>query len=385
MKREVWERGKWDKDIKSLNDWDFWLTAIDNGFKGKYMLDPTYAAEAPKPGGLSFDSTDNWNERVKQVKDKHGIKQKDICVVSLGAAPHGIKIAKMLDADFRQWFKKDRNDKYIDKNLYKMIIIIGFYIGNGESAIHHTDIFKEFNGKQVVYWIGTDVLQLVQAGYRVCYNDLHFLITELGKRKNIAEFEQTQGELASMGLDSEIIPLPIGEKIDVMPLPKKFTVATYVPATQTAKMIYNLELVADIVKSCPDIEFIEFGGGTLGLQTGNIKNIGWCDMKKVMEQSSMLMRLTAHDGLPISPIEFRLAGRDAMTTVQIPFIYYAGDGFIGKENYAQRKEAIIAMLRDIKKTQKKEGVRELDKAREHYLKLTDPVVFREKIYKILNG
>lgn len=377
MKREVWEKGPWDINCKSLNDWDFWLTAVKNGYKGKMILDTTYSAEVPKEGGLSYDSAKNWLERVGYIKKKHGIPERDLCVVSLGAQPHGIKMAKMLNADFQvaPQFKP---------NNYKAIYLIGFYIGNGDSAIAHTKVFEGFKGKQIIHWIGTDIMQLIQGGYKVCFNDYKGLLDEIQRRTNLTEFEQAQGEMRSMGIETEIVPLPVDENIEIMPLPKKFTVATYVPATPTAKLMYNLELVADIIKSCPDINFLTFGGGDLGLKTLNIKNVGWTDMKTVMEQSSMLMRLTAHDGLPITPIEFRLAGRDAMTTVQIPYVYFAGNGFITKEDYSKRKEAIIGMLRDIKKRQKKSGPMDLDKAVKYYKDLTSPDKYRKTIYGLIN-
>jgi hypothetical protein len=82
------------------------------------------------------------------------------------------------------------------------------------------------------------------------------------------------------------------------------------------------------------------------------------------------MRITSHDGLPISPIEWRLAGRDAMTTVQMKYIWYAGTGIIHQQNYADRKEQIIGLLRTVKKEQKKFGVKHLKEARDYYLKLT---------------
>lgn len=379
MKREVWEKGKWDKDIKSLNDWDFWLTAVKNGFKGKFVLDPTYAAEVPKQGGLSYDSHNNWLDRMSQIKKKHKIPERDICVVSLGAQPHGIRLAKMLNADFQV-------APQMKPNKYKAIYLVGFYIGNGESALAHANVFREFNGKQLIHWIGTDVLQLVQAGNKVVYNSMKELVESLQRRTNLSEFEQTQGELKAMGIDSQIVPLPIEQNIEVMPLPKQFTVAVYVPNTPTAKHIYNLEFTRDIIKACPDINFLLFGGGTIEGVGANVKVVGWSPMKTVLEQSSMLMRLAFHDGMPVAPIEFVLAGRDAMTTVQMPYIYYAGDGFVTKDNYSKKKEAIIDMIRSIKKDQKKNGgPKELTVARKHYLKLTDPKEYKATIRKIIDG
>jgi len=382
MKREVFEKCKWNPAVKSLNDWDFWLTVIDHNFKGYYMLDNTYAAELPKEGGLSYDSHANWLERVSQIKALHRIKERDICVVSLGAAPHGKRLAKIIGADFK-FAPQNKPHKY------KAIYLIGFYVGTGDSAMAHTAVFKTPNSDTipVIHWIGTDVLQIVGAGYKVCYNDMKALVEVIDKCVNLTEFEQTEGELRSIGISSKIIPLPIEDDIDVMPLPSKFTCAIYTPKTSTAGQIYNLDLMKDIIKSCPDINFLLFGGGLMDFKAKNVKNMGWCEKEdyynKVIAQSSCLMRITYHDGMPVAPIEWRLAGRDAITTVQMKYIHFAGTGIIHKENYADRKEKIINLLRAVKKDQK-QGVKDVQEARVYYKTLTSPKRFKKALEKIID-
>lgn len=381
MKRIVWECGKWDSEIKSLNDWDFWLTAIDNNFVGYYMPDMTYAAEVPKAGGLSNDSSNNWLERVSYIKKKHNIPERDICVVSLGAQPHGKRIAKILGADFK-------TAPMYKPNKYKAIYLLGFYVGDGQSAIHHQQVFKSpdgkiFEGKKLVHWIGSDILQLVGASYKVCYHDYKIFMDALSQHTNLSEFDVTQNELVGIGLQSKVVPLPIEKNIEVLPLPKKFKLAIYTPETATSAQIYNLELMKDIVKACPDIDFLFFGGGLKDFKADNVENVGWCEMSKILEKSSCLLRITYHDGLPVTPIEFRLAGRDAITSVNMPYIHFAGSGIVHAENYSERKEAIIKLIRDVKKSQKK-GVKDLDKARKYYLNLTSPKKFKDTILEIIN-
>jgi glycosyltransferase involved in cell wall biosynthesis len=380
VKREVWEKCNWDTAIKSLNDWDWWIGIAKAGFKGYFFPDYTYAAEVPKEGGLSYDSSQNWLDRVETIKKKWGIKQKDICVVSLGAAPHGKKLAKILDADFLQC-------PQVKPHKYKMIYLIGYFIGDGSSAVRHSEVFGGWSkgSKKVVHWIGTDVLQMVSAAHQASYMQMLVFIEGFRKMVNLTEFEQTHGELLSLGLESEMVPLPVEDKYGILPLPKKFTIAVYTPATKTAPAIYNLELMKDIVKSCPDINFLFFGGGLGDFKADNLENVGWTDMKEVMKKSSCLLRFTIHDGLPITPIEFRLAGRDAMTSVQLPYIHFAGTGVINKEEYAKKKEGIIKVVREVRKGQKKKGwLKETKKARRYWKEHCDPEVYKKRIYEILN-
>jgi glycosyltransferase involved in cell wall biosynthesis len=382
MRRKVSEKCKWNPDVKSLNDWDFWLTVIDKGFKGYYMPDFTYAAEVPKEGGLSSNSAKNWLERVSQIKALHNIKERDICVVSLGAQPHGKRIAKLLKADFKttpQW----------KPHKYKAIYLIGFYIGNGDSAVAHTSVFKDMppGCKKVIHWIGTDILQLLSACYKVNYADMKSLIDLLKTCINISEFDQTERELLSIGINSQVVALPIEQDIEVMPLPKKFACAIYTPKTITANQIYNLDLMKDIIKACPDIQFNLFGGGLMDFKQPNVKNYGWVEKddyyNKLMANSSCLMRIAYHDGMPVAPLEFRMAGRDAITTVQMRYIHFAGTGIIHEQNYSKRKEVLIGLLRAVKKEQKKFGVKDVQEARTYYRDLTSPKKFRKAIEKIV--
>jgi glycosyltransferase involved in cell wall biosynthesis len=377
MKREVFEKTKWDPSVKSLNDWDFWLSAVDNGFKGYYMPDLTYAAEIPKPGGLSYDSHANWLERVEFIKKKHKIPLRDICVVSLGAQPHAKKIAKILDADFSV-------APQTKPNKYKMIYLIGSYFGDGSSAVAHSQVFSGNKGsKKLIHWIGSDILQLMIAGNQVCYNHLKAYIDGINSLTNLVEFQYAKDEMGQMGVNAEIVPLPVESKWDIMPLPKKFTVAIYYPHTATSQKIYNLKLMEDIVKSCPNIDFIFFGGGSQ-LNLPNLKNYGWIEMGQLLKESSCILRVTQHDGMPITPIEFKLAGREAITSIPMEYVYSAGSGVIHDNNYAERKESIIKLLNNIKKEIKTRDINEVKKAREYYLDLCSPEKFKKRIYGMID-
>ena len=377
VKRECWEEVNWDPKIKSLNDWDWWIGIAHAGFKGYFMQDMTYAAEVPKAGGLSYDSSQNWLERVETIKKKHKIPIRDICVVSLGAAPHAKRIAKILDADFQVAPQGKPHN-------YKMIYLVGFYIGQGDSAMAHSQVFANAKDSiQVISWIGTDILQLTSVGWKVPYNELKVLIDSLNNRVNLAEFELSHNELDSMGVNSRIVPLPVEVNWDIMPLPDKFTVAVYAPKTATAEYIYNIKLMKDIAESCPQYDFIFFGGG-IDSKAKNVTSYGWVPMEDVLEQSSCLLRLTYHDGMPVTPIEFKMAGREAITSVEMPYMFFGGSGIVHKENYAEKKEGIIKLLRDVNKKQKTAKYkREAKKAREFYIDLNSPKKFKKAVYDIL--
>jgi hypothetical protein len=139
----------------------------------------------------------------------------------------------------------------------------------------------------------------------------------------------------------------------------------------------------DIVKSCPNIDFIFFGGGSQ-LNLPNLKNYGWIEMGQLLKESSCILRVTQHDGMPITPIEFKLAGREAITSIPMEYVYSAGSGVIHDNNYAERKESIIKLLNNIKKEIKTRDINEVKKAREYYLDLCSPEKFKKRIYGMID-
>lgn len=392
VKKKVWEAVRWDEKVKSLNDWDWWLGITKAGFVGHYFLDVTYAAEVPRVEGLSVDSHKNWLEREAQIRKKHKIPAQRICVCSLGAVPHGKTVAKILGADFRMFPQIIPDENNFKPHKYDMVYLIGYYLGrDGSSAITHSKVFdrkpaQKKNFKKIIHWIGSDVMQMIWAGHQATYFQMLEFIDGLKLVKNLTEFDQTQGELRSLGLESTIVPFPVEDKFTKTPLPKKFSVAIYTPASINAEKVYNLALMKDIIKSCPDINFVLFGGGLKDLKAKNVENLGWTDMQKVIDKSSCILRFTVHDGMPITPIEFKFAGRDAVCSVQIPYMYFAGTGLVNDESFAKKKEGVISTLRDVMKNQKRKKyfANESRKGIKFWKDLTSPEKFKKTIYKILN-
>lgn len=301
LKKELFDKmGGWDPSIKSLQDWDFWLNAVLNhNAKGLYIPDIFFETTIPHPGGLSFDSHNNWIARNKQIKDKYGIKEKDICVTGTGARFHAKNMAKLLDADYKDV------PSYKPHN-YKMIYVVGFF-GNVAQSFFGTDALR------VVHWIGSDVLALINDPDKKRQEWIvNWILNNVDI--NLVEFEHTQKELASVGIKARIVPLPPKKLFNVMPLPKKFTVAVYDPYNN--KQHYYSDLIKEVAKECKDVDFKLFGDSTLQGKKGNLEFCGSVsDITKLLQDTSALLRVTKHDGLPLSIIEWATAGRNIITNV----------------------------------------------------------------------
>ena len=335
----------WDETVQSLQDWDMWMRMLilDN-FKGdKFLYIPKSfcLTEMVKEGGISSDSHKNWLERRKYVMEKNGIPRSKICVTSLGAPWHGLHAAKKLGADYLPMPSFKEHD-------YEAIYLLGFYPGPGGPTKSHLAVFAEpgrirdderglpevqqyFKGRKLIHWIGTDILKMRTEVPFVTIKYLKDLWNE-NDFTLLTESQSPHDELLEIGLDTRIAPIPPDTLYDPMELPEKFTVGIYENATQN---MYHEELMENVARAMPDIQFYFFGDETKkGRKTDNTEHLGWINLADWMPKFSCNVRVTIHDGLPITPLQFMTAGRSVVSN-------FAMVGAIKVE--ADRKEIIEAI------------------------------------------
>lgn len=296
--------GAWDSNIKSLQDWDFWLNAVKwCGAKGLFRKEIFFETVQPHPGGLSYDSHQNWLARTKTIKDKFGIPIRKVCVTAPGARFHGRNVAKYLDADFRDQMNFKPHD-------YEVIYIVGFF-GNVAESLSGTRAIR------VLHWIGSDILQLQQTEPEVREKVVDWIYHNIDI--NLCEFEKTRVELEELGIYARILPFPPEKFYEMSELPDKTTIACYLPMQN--KNFYYPDLVRQIAKEMPDVEFQFFGDPSEMGKKENIEHLGVIGGEakdKAVKESTAILRLTAHDGLPLSVVEWITAGRYAITTIEMP-------------------------------------------------------------------
>jgi len=371
LKRQKSE-GLWDPAIKSLQDWDFWLSVVQIAKKkGIYIQDIFFETTAPHPGGLSYDSAENWIERTEAIKKKHGIPDRKLCVASLGATFHAKRLAYILNADFKEMpsFKAHK---------YESIYVIGFYpeFAPQQDMMFWNNAYNKDGGKttakKIIHFVGTDIWQLRKIsldGLQIWKQYIRNFIDEV-----LVEADFTRDELKEiLGIEAKIVPIPPAKLYKTMPLPKKFTVACYQPATNAA--FYNPQIMEEVAKQMPNVEFKFFGNPmTVGKHKDikNIENVGYInDMETFIKECSAIMRFPMHDGLPISVLEFVLAGRYATLNVPVKETY-----FVPKSDV----KSIIHSLDIIQKRIKKEGINK--KASKHWRKELDHGKYKTTMEKI---
>jgi hypothetical protein len=292
-----------------------------------------FIAEDAKPGGLSNDSHSNWEDRKAYVQEHGDVEPRDICVTSLGAPEHGIRTSKLLDAEYLTMpgFKAHH---------YKAVYLLGFYLREdpanpGFVTRSHMDVFARNKGKNIVHWVGTDIYDL---RWHCSFEKIKALKSWFKKNKviHLCEAEFTQKELAEVGIKAKIVPIPPEKLYEPMPLPKEFSVGIYLPSRD----LYNPQLMEEVIRAMPDVKFYLFGDESRKGQKGdNWDYLGYIDFDKWIPKMSANLRVTSHDGLPLTPLQFFTAGRNVITNVDLK----------GAIKVEANKESIVKGIRKAQK------------------------------------
>lgn len=191
-----------------------------------------------------------------------------------------------------------------------------YSIGNPMSD-RWLDLFARAIGiPRVMHWVGSDIETLRNS-------DALRRGVSAPWIRHLTEVDWTAAELAELGLDSEIAPLPLRHRTGgVKPLPERFTILLYLPATRTA--FYGQSQFEYLLSELrhEDIRVFVVGGGTLETRPEmEVVNLGWRgNLQDVYEQSTLLIRLTPRDGLSLMVLEALSFGRHVIWSKPFTFV-----------------------------------------------------------------
>lgn len=286
---------KWDTSLESLQDWDFWLTAVENGCKGLYLEGYAFKTEFPDKESISGKgcTPENWLKRMDAVRHKHGIEDKEVCVSALSCRRDGIWLAKAIGADYRDY------PTYFP-NRYKTIIQIGF--DPAKADVHARNFHNRHDSEQptrVLFWLARDVYSL---RYEVAAAAAEALATTLNSsvKFQFCEDTATRQYLNKIGIKAVVLPLPLDiSGFEIKPLPEKFRVLTDIDP------IYG-DFFDSVQRAMPNMEFVPFK------ETANI------------DDYSALAQFHKERCISSAMKQALLAGRGVISNVKAPFC-----GFIG--------------------------------------------------------
>lgn len=301
---------EWDESLKSLQDWDFWLSVVDKGGKGVMVEDFLVVTEYPDDDSVSGDSAANWLERAERVKAKHGILIRDICICSLGAPQHARRLAELVGADFNNspWYKPNR---------YRVLVNLGFYVTTSGGIEGHAQLLANTapDTQLVNYWIGEDVTQMRMLPHYDFLEATNFFRDNF--RANFVEYEGTRAEVEDeFGIPCHVMPLPVvPDGLDLAPYPEQFTVAFYHGMANKYKVMQNLNVASQM----PDVRFLIYGNAPFPADhkaklPPNVEFRGFVpSVPDLIRETSCLLRTAEHDGFCVSHCEWIMAGRHVIS------------------------------------------------------------------------
>lgn len=205
----------WGEELKSLQDWDFWLSVVEGGGKGHFMPGYSFETEYPDPESISGKgcTVDVWLERMDAVRARHGITAPAVCVTSLAHQLDAVQLAKLIGADFQAV----PNDK---PHRYTTFLQVGFNL-SGEGTETIASILGDPGAKRkMLFWTAEDVVTI--------YNGISFAaIKEYRSRINAAcerqfvEDKQAEELMRDAGFNVDVLPLPLAHEIPPTPLPAR--------------------------------------------------------------------------------------------------------------------------------------------------------------------
>lgn len=323
VKREAWKR--WSTDLKSLIDWDWALSVATEDTHPFYIKEPLYYAEAPKPGGLSDDSSSNWVARRRAVQAKHGIPDRKICITSTVDIEYAIEMAKITDTDFRLC-------PGMKPHEYRLIYSYGF-MADPDSLQRSSYAFYGHVGHKIIHWLGLDVRTLLHSWN--LNNAIAFIDSAMTKTENHwAVTRQDASTLKWIHLDPEIVYPP--------------ALIDDTKETVEGISVNDPEIIEQLQKAMPDQRF----------HLGNLD----CE-------------ITVHFGdRPTNVLTSLAKGHQVICNQDLPGVNW----YHGFENIPELRKQIVHIIRHIKRTAPETSKLDIVE----YRNRLNPANFKKKLEKI---
>ncbi len=390
------EVGGFDEDRKYFQDWGLFYKLSKKSFMGKYLGKNyfVFSTVSPTENSISGSKGMTIAEKCKEFREYYGIEDKQMVVSTWGAPLQAIQRAKMLDADYVGAAKgSDRMAfpvNYFFEN-WKYTYMVGCYNQTISALENH---MTSIVGRPVYHFIGTDVFQMFNTHSIAALTDIKKMF-KAQKAVLLTNSSTCQKEMKRCGFDTELVHTPIF-KIDrygpQSELPKQFTVGVYISGTNNAHKVdgagglSNIPLIMDVARAMPDIKFKLFGIDGMYEEVGNVEYCGLIPEKNMVDfinECSMVLRSTIHDGFPQLPIQFMLCGRQALVSCPDPELKYARKlDFLDNLDWETNKDELITKIYLMSETYDEEISM---KSHEYYSELLDVKKFKDKIYSLVEG
>lgn len=290
MRRELFPG--MDESLKSLQDWDMWLSIVEKGAKGHFIPGYAFSTSYPTLKSISgINCQDNvWKDRVKAVKEKHCLPDRKICVSAIEYKEEGIRLAKLIDADYKDIPNYKPND-------YETVIQLGFSL-HPKKAIVHANIFNQPLKKKIIFFTMADVLEI---NNHICLKAIKLYAERLNAQCLMyVEDMAAKRIMEGAGFKVSVMPSPIVNTDAIEPLPSQPRVLADI--TEEYRQV-----MAAVEHSCPDIKF------------------DFLSANKPVKNYSAMLSLNSENTLTFNMKRMLVAGRNMISNVQAPYCGYVND------------------------------------------------------------
>lgn len=341
MKRELFKG--FDETLQGGQDWDLWLSLVENGAVGSYIEGYGFITDPPSVDSISGKawSPENFRKTHWTVREKHQIPKRDMVVGSAMEKLKGLHIAKMLGSDFSQ---------FLDFRVYDYKIALN--IGMGENIWFQN---APSGCTRVQYWMPWDITGLENYSFLKAVKMLerfkdhvdHHFVNEIVSQKRLAKLFEFVGLEAP-----EILPLPSEVEDAETQLPDAYRVLldideTYFPLFKSIKQ---------------DLPYIQIDD--LDYRTNPMAEIS---------RYSMLVSFKNHPTIDEGIRRFMINGRNVISNVEAPYCGFF-DLAVGVKDF---KQELIRRIRDGR------YLKFNAEAQIHYKAQVDPMAFSKKINSLI--
>ncbi len=186
-----------------------------------------------------------------------------------------------------------------------------YFIGVKYLNTHLLTLCRLLHKPVVMHWVGTDVTSAIE----VFNKNGHLPRYIVEDCIHWAEVNWIAKELSSIQINAEIVPLPVMLSVaPVSPLPQTFTILAYLPDTRPT--FYGAHHILRLAKEMPDIRVMCVGFKKSPFHftdeplPPNIELFGRLEsLDQVYKDTTVLVRITEHDGLSFMVLEALEHGR----------------------------------------------------------------------------
>lgn len=176
----------------------------------------------------------------------------------------------------------------------------------------------------VRWWVGSDVMLSSENSETVSTARSLDSVVDL----NIAVSPHLVEELADIGIEAEYLPSPCDLSALKSRPPDKLAsgVLTYLPTER--RQFYGENVLVEAIEANPDLNFYIVSDESHSLaRYHNVRSLGWVkNMDEVWPEVGVLLRVTAHDGMPRMVLEALARGRYVIYSERFEGCWFARSG-----------------------------------------------------------